>query len=63
MSSVVFIEGVIVGEHSIIDGDCDAISTSIMMQWFVGEHSIIDGDCDKFFIHPRSAKSRRAFHN
>ena len=37
----------IVGEHSIIDGDCDLrYQTYSATLTRVGEHSIIDGDCD-----------------
>ena len=53
-----------VGEHSIIDGDCDFLISEKVEFDMVGEHSIIDGDCDPivvvyFFAHP----GRRAFHN
>ena len=38
---------VFVGEHSIIDGDCDLSRSPISRcSSCVGEHSIIDGDCD-----------------
>ncbi len=53
-----------VGEHSIIDGDCDTLKAILGEKLFVGEHSIIDGDCDaKFHLRMQALECRRAFHN
>ena len=43
---VPFLVRIVVGEHSIIDGDCDCVGREVRDTSLVGEHSIIDGDCD-----------------
>ena len=53
-----------VGEHSIIDGDCDLVRISRLTMSKVGEHSIIDGDCDNSKKMDNTKRlRRRAFHN
>ena len=64
MFSNIVVDLIYVGEHSIIDGDCDRFVHFEHFSGKVGEHSIIDGDCDEGY---RSLSlighCRRAFHN
>ena len=53
------VRGTFVGEHSIIDGDCDDYTSLAISSCFVGEHSIIDGDCDMMGEALRSLENER----